>query len=588
MSDLVSQPTSIQSAYSWYREDKLFVNRRYQRKLVWTLEEKQRLIDSILKRYPVPAMLIAERTGGDGSYEIIDGLQRLHAIVSFVEGAFKTTDGKSFDVKQFPTAKGYADAGLFASPGGDLLSQKEVSTLLDYPLALSVMRNASDEEVNDVFGRINTYGHRLSDQERRQAGVENDFSRLVRQIACSLRGDESADTLPLKNMPAISIDLPMSNHGYEVRAEEVFWVEEGVLRSTDLRDSMDEQCIADIAACIVGGEIIERSKAALDDIYESGAAESARVNTALEVYGSQKFSEEFKFCLDQILNVCRTQGNVKLRDIIFAGGTTNAFPAVFAVLLIAFHELIIGEGKAIADYGEVKKAITGLNKRIETSRKATNPEERRKNINTIKGLIGGHFVKADVKNMVYGNHAVVDVESAIRRSEIELADYELKQGMLDLSDKRAEDKDLVEKVLKTICGIANNGKERVGKIIIGVTDKDADARRVKKLDGVEPKKVGKRFVVGVTREANALGVSVEKYYARWKDAVKNSGLSAALRDSVLSHMDFNSYFGLGVIIITIPAQKDLSFYGDKVYWRNGDSTEEATMPKQIADLAKRF
>lgn len=575
MSDLVSQPTSIQSVYSWYREDKLFVNRRYQRKLVWTLEEKQRLVESILKRYPVPAMLIAERKGGDGTYEIIDGLQRLHAIVSFVEGAFKTLDGKSFDVKQFPTAKGYADAGLFSVPEGDLLSQKEVSVLLDYPLALSVMRNASEDEVNDVFGRINTYGHRLSDQERRQAGVENDFSRLVRQIACTLRGDASADILPLRNMPAISIDLPMSKHGYEVRAEEVFWVEEGILRSTDLRDSMDEQCIADIAACIVGGQLIERSKAALDEIYESATTESARVNTALEVYGSQKFSEEFKFCLDQVLSVCRAEGDTKLRDIIFAGGTTNAFPAVFAVILIAFHELIIREGQVITDYVMVKKAITGLNKRIETSRRATDPDERQKNVNTIKGLIGGHFVKADVSKIVYGNHAIVDVESSIRRSEIELADYELKQGMLTLSDKRVVDNDLVEKVLKTICGIANNGKERVGKIIVGVTDKDADAKRVKQLDGIEPKKVGKRFVVGVTREAKVLGLTVEDYYGRWKDAVKNSKLSPALRDSVLSHMDFNSYFGLGVVLFTIPAQKELSFYADKVYWRNGDSTEEA-------------
>ena len=77
MAELVSQPTSIQSVYTWYREDKLYVNRRYQRKLVWTLEEKQKLIESILKKYPVPAILIAERDSSPGTYEIIDGLQRL-------------------------------------------------------------------------------------------------------------------------------------------------------------------------------------------------------------------------------------------------------------------------------------------------------------------------------------------------------------------------------------------------------------------------------------------------------------------------------------------------------------------------------
>jgi uncharacterized protein with ParB-like and HNH nuclease domain len=74
VAELASQSTSIQSLYTWYREGKLFVNRRYQRKLVWTQEEKQKLIESILKRYPIPAILIAERDGEPGTYEIIDGL----------------------------------------------------------------------------------------------------------------------------------------------------------------------------------------------------------------------------------------------------------------------------------------------------------------------------------------------------------------------------------------------------------------------------------------------------------------------------------------------------------------------------------
>lgn len=588
MSELASQPTSIQSVYAMYREDKLFVNRRYQRKLVWTLEEKQRLVESIVKRYPIPAILIAERKAGDG-YEIIDGLQRLHAIVSFIENGFATLDGRFFDVKHFPTAKANADAGLFIiADTQDWISQRDVSAVLDYTLALSVMRNATDDEVNDVFGRINTYGHRLSDQERRQAGVENEFSQMVRSIACTVRGDASADVLPLKSMPSISIDLPTVKHGYEVKAEEVVWVEQGVLRSTDLRDSMDEQCIADIAACIVGGQLIERSKEALDLIYDSTTPESERVNNALEVYGADKFAQEFKYCLDQILAVCNIGGQTKLRNIIFTKGTTNPFPAVFAIILVAFHELIVKDGMIISDKPAVKKAVTGLYNRIDTSRAATSPSERRKNIDTIKGLVGSGFIKANVAKLIYGNHAVVDIESAIRRSEIELSDYELKQGMLMLSNDRKMDGSLVEKVLKTLCAIANNGPSRDGKVIVGVTDKDADATRIKQLDGIEPRKVGKRYVVGVAREAKVLGISIEDYYAKWKDAVKKSLLSPALRDSILSHIDYNSFYGLGVIVFTVPPQKELSYYGDDVYWRDGDSTEIAKTPKQIAGLAQRF
>ncbi len=589
MAELVSQPTSIQSVYTWYREDKLYVNRRYQRKLVWTLEEKQKLIESILKKYPIPAILIAERDSSQGTYEIIDGLQRLQAIMVFIETAFSTPNGKYFDLQYFPTAKSHADAGLFVPRVvQEYLSPREVSTILDYTLALSVMRNATEAEVDDVFNRINTYGRRLSDQERRQSGVQNDFSNMVREIACTLRGDQSANILPLKLMPSISIDLPMMKHGYEVQANEVFWVNQGILRSTDLRDSMDEQCIADIAACIVGGQTIERSKDALDEIYKLGSSESERVSIALEMYGSTKFAEEFKYCVDEIIKTCNEGGNKKLRSIVFETRTTNAFPSVFAILLIAFHELIIKDGKKITDYSGIRANIENMARRIATSRKGTSPDERRKSIDQIKGLIGKFFIEEDIKAQIYGNHATTDIESTIRRSEIELADYELKQGLLSLSDQRSIDNQLIDKVIKTISAIANNGSSRIGKVIIGVTDKDADAMRIKELDGIEPKKVGKRFVVGVNREAKVLGLSVENYFSKWKDAIKNSKMSLSLKDSVLSNIDFNSFYGLGIIVITISPQKELSYVDEKIYWRNGDATELAEAPKRIAILAQRF
>jgi hypothetical protein len=49
MAELSSQSTSIQTIYSMFSDEKLFVNRRYQRKLVWTLQEKQKLVESIQK-----------------------------------------------------------------------------------------------------------------------------------------------------------------------------------------------------------------------------------------------------------------------------------------------------------------------------------------------------------------------------------------------------------------------------------------------------------------------------------------------------------------------------------------------------------
>lgn len=585
MADFDSQPKSIQSLYVWHSEGKLLVNRRYQRKLVWTLEEKQKLIESLLKKYPIPAILLAERD--NGSYEIIDGLQRLHTIVSFIETAFTTKEGKHFDVAQYVTAKNRASAGAFTVTSGETLSPGEVGTFLDYSTAIYVMRGASDEEIDDVFSRINTYGHRLSEQERRQAGVQDEFSALVRLLSCDIRGDASSDVLTLEKMPSISIDLPKTKHGYEVEADQVFWVEHGVLRSTDLRDSMDEQCIADICASIIGGEILERSKDALDQIYETGSTENRRIIAALDAYGAERCSAEVKLCLDEIRSVCADGNGSKLRNILFSKRTTNPFPALFAVLVIAFHELLIKENKKVADYGAVKTALTAPDKRIDTSRGSTSPDQRQKNINTIKGLIGPYFAESEARD-IYGDHTVTDIDAIIRRSEIEAPHYELKQGILRLGGNREVDQNVFEDVIKTISAIANNGKDRAGTILIGVADREAHAERVHNLDDIDPRKVGQRYVVGVRREAKILGETPEKYVARWKHAIRSSKLPQGLKDGVLSSLSYSDYYGLGVIIIRVPTQREASTIDGKLYVREVDETVEVTELTRAMEVTKRF
>jgi hypothetical protein len=108
------------------------------------------------------------------------------------------------------------------------------------------------------------------------------------------------------------------------------------------------------------------------------------------------------------------------------------------------------------------------------------------------------------------------------------------------------------------------------------------------LDGIIPRKVGKRFVVGINREAKLMKLSTEEYFAKWKNAIKASDLSTAVKQSVLSNIDFNAFYGLGVLVITIPPQKELSYINEELYWREGDSTKKAETPKQIAALAQRF
>lgn len=71
------------------------MNPEYQRGNVWTVEQEEKLIDSIFKQINIGAFIFAEKdwTKGhdvvDDLYEIVDGKQRLTAILHFIEGKIK-------------------------------------------------------------------------------------------------------------------------------------------------------------------------------------------------------------------------------------------------------------------------------------------------------------------------------------------------------------------------------------------------------------------------------------------------------------------------------------------------------------------
>jgi len=153
---------SIQTAYRFYVEKKFIVNRKYQRKLVWTIKEKQSLIDSILCAYPIPLILLAELKNTDGTepYEIIDGMQRLHAIFGFIENRY-SVKGKFFDVSQFTRAQQTASEGHFTLVTDNLLDSKICADFLDYELAVTIYLARKESEVVEIFGRINSSGRQL-------------------------------------------------------------------------------------------------------------------------------------------------------------------------------------------------------------------------------------------------------------------------------------------------------------------------------------------------------------------------------------------------------------------------------------------
>ncbi len=147
---------------------------------------------------------------------------------------------------------------------------------------------------------------------------------------------------------------------------------------------------------------------------------------------------------------------------------------------------------------------------------------------------------------------------------------------------RSIDKNLPNKLLETICGIANVGPDADGFIFIGVADNKSDAERIKSLDGIDYVVVGSRYVVGIEREFSYLKCDQESYLERILAFIRNSELSDNLKNQVLSQIDCVEYKGLSVIRVRVPYQKEVSFLGEVAYTRENSSTIEAKGKKLLA------
>jgi cyanate lyase len=122
------------------------MNPAYQRELVWELEDKVKLIDSIFSNVDIGKFVfrqLPERTSIEAPYyEVVDGKQRLSAIKDFYEDRFKYK-GLTFSELNF------RDQAHFET----------------YPISVANVQRATDQQIYKLFVRLNTGGKAVSEEQ---------------------------------------------------------------------------------------------------------------------------------------------------------------------------------------------------------------------------------------------------------------------------------------------------------------------------------------------------------------------------------------------------------------------------------------
>ena len=156
-------------------EDRAWGNLRpeYQRRLRWDDDKKSQLIESFIMNVPVPPVFLFEASLGQ--FEVMDGQQRLSAIVDFMQNRFRLEG-----LKVWPPLNNRTFSDLPATLKRALSRSKISAITLS---AEGVTDEASIDLRTQVFERLNTGGERLNAQELRNSIYGGPFNGLLLELS---------------------------------------------------------------------------------------------------------------------------------------------------------------------------------------------------------------------------------------------------------------------------------------------------------------------------------------------------------------------------------------------------------------------
>ena len=159
---------SVEDTVRMIEKGRIFLEPDFQRNSqVWDYKTASQLIESVLLNVPIPPIYVAEED--DGTWNIIDGLQRLTSFKNFYEGKFKLRGLyylKELNKQNYENlnsnAKGILDNGLLRI----ILITKESHPEMKY----------------DVFMRLNRGSVKLTEQELRNCLYRGTLNDLIKDL----------------------------------------------------------------------------------------------------------------------------------------------------------------------------------------------------------------------------------------------------------------------------------------------------------------------------------------------------------------------------------------------------------------------
>lgn len=188
--DVVTKNPTVDSLIKRLEYKEIDLNPDFQRKAgIWSKRHKSRLIESLLLNIPLPVFYVA--SDAEGSWIVVDGLQRLTALDQFIRQQTFALEGLEF-------------LDRFNGQRFDDLPRPMQRRILETEPVFHIIQPGSPKDVTrNIFKRINTGGMSLSAQEIRNALYQGAVTRFLKELAAgkaflkatggSIKDDRMAD-----------------------------------------------------------------------------------------------------------------------------------------------------------------------------------------------------------------------------------------------------------------------------------------------------------------------------------------------------------------------------------------------------------
>lgn len=161
--------------------DEIEITPDYQRLFRWTEGQRSRFMESLLLEMPVPPIFVIEKS--EGTYQLIDGLQRISSYLHF-RGELDAPHLDPVVRKGEPLV--LSDCDIVTELNGmqydDLPTSLKIRLKRSF-IRMEIIRKETDPRFKyHMFKRLNTGGDRLSDQQVRNASIrmlDNTFPNFL-------------------------------------------------------------------------------------------------------------------------------------------------------------------------------------------------------------------------------------------------------------------------------------------------------------------------------------------------------------------------------------------------------------------------